>query len=269
MNGKHAPSRLVGSVILTIAALSLALIGVARAQGTSGASADVHSYAIDSTASLAWWQVNPHMKHLWATTCPLDPSWLPGEGRSSGMGVDEHMFDFPPEDTTHIPLLQRVRVRPVCTEAVHGHLMTPDTATWIDTQGRIVVEAAALVSGEKQRDEFARKSVLETDKYPQIVFNIEGIMDAKRTGDTTTALAVGELMLHGKSTPIAVHVLSWHENGTLRVRGRWYMTPNELWSKYGISKQAMALGVGMGIWKQLWMGVDLVLRPEPVRSARY
>jgi len=45
------------------------------------------------------------------------------------------------------------------------------------------------------------------------------------------------------------------------------MTANELWSKYGISKQAMALGVGMGIWKQLWMGFDLVLRPEPPTSA--
>lgn len=179
------------------------------------------------------------------------------------------MFDFPPEDTVHIPLLQRIRVRPVCTEAVHGQIMSPDTTTWGDTQGRVVVDAAALVSGEKQRDEFTRTSVLETEKYPQIVFNIDEVMDVTHAGDSTRALAVGELMLHGKSTPIAVHLLAWHEDGMLRVRGRWFMTANELWSKYGISKQAMALGVGMGVWKQLWMGFDLALRPEPVKAARY
>ncbi len=268
MNGKHAGWRVGSMIHFAGGGFLLALAGVARAQSTQSGSADVRHYTVDPQTSLVWWQVNPHMKHLWATTCPLDPSWLPGEGRSSGMGVDEHMFDFPPEDTVHIPLLQRIRVRPVCSEAVHGELMTPDTATWAETQGRIVVDAAALVSGEKQRDEFTRSSVLETDKYPQIVFNIDEIMDVKHAGDTTAALAVGELMLHGKSTPIAVHLLSWHENGMLRVRGRWYMTANELWSKYGISKQAMALGVGMGIWKQLWMGFDLVLRPEPVNSAR-
>jgi hypothetical protein len=230
---------------------------------TAGAQSRVTAYTVDAKSSLAWWQVNPHLNHLWATTCPLDPSWLPGEGRSPGLGVSERMLQFPPDDTTHIPLLARSRARPVCTEAVHGQLMTQDTGTWKGVQGRIVVDAAALVTGEKGRDAFARKSVLEVDKYPQIVFTIDRLVGVRHTGgDSVAAIAVGSLVLHGTTTPLTVPVIAWSEDGVLRVRGRWFMTADELWSKYGISKQAMALGVGMGIWKQLWMGIDLVLRPR-------
>src|SRR5581483_5187394 len=171
--------------LFLIAGLSFVLTSVTRAQG------HVAAYTVDAKSSLAWWQVNPNMKHLWATTCPLDPSWLPGEGRSPGLGIDQHMLDFPPEDTVHIPLLERVRVRPVCAEAVHGQLMTPDTATWKGVQGQIVVDAGALVTGENARDQFARKEVLETDKYPKIVFDIDRVVALKPAGDSITGLAVG------------------------------------------------------------------------------
>jgi len=36
-------------------------------------------WVIDRKTSLAWWQMDPHYEHLWATTCPADPSWQPGE----------------------------------------------------------------------------------------------------------------------------------------------------------------------------------------------
>jgi hypothetical protein len=34
-----------------------------------------------------------------------------------------------------------------------------------------------------------------------------------------------------------------------------------LWEDFGISKYAL-MGAGTGIWKDLFMGVDLLLRPE-------
>src|SRR5262245_48298126 len=40
--------------------------------------------AVDSTTSLAWYQVDPHTSLLWATTCPEDPHWRPGDSRHSG-----------------------------------------------------------------------------------------------------------------------------------------------------------------------------------------
>ena len=44
-------------------------------------------WTVDPAYSLAWWQVNPHLNHLWATTCPEEPSWRPGEGRSAGWTI--------------------------------------------------------------------------------------------------------------------------------------------------------------------------------------
>ena len=43
-------------------------------------------FAIDAKTSLAWWQIDPNYGHLWATTCPDERSWQPGEARSEGVG---------------------------------------------------------------------------------------------------------------------------------------------------------------------------------------
>jgi len=250
---------------LALAPLAVVCLVAAR-RGPAGAKLEV-----DPKVSISWWQVNPHLNHLWATTCPEEPSWLPGEGRSAGTGwsVDATDIKLPPgnsdADTIHIPLFPRYKVRPVCTEAVHGEIVAPDTASWVGAHGKIAVDAGALISGEKLRDGFARGTVLEADKYPQIIFTIDSLKDIKHGGrDTVHANAVGSLFLHGTNAPLTVAIQAWHDAGGIRVRGRWYMTGNDLWSKYGISKMALGLGVGMGIWKQLWMGVDLVLRPQPL-----
>ena len=245
-------------------AAAMCLIAAGRA--ASGA-----KYTIDPKTSIAWWQVNPHLNHLWATTCPEEPSWLPGEGRSAGSGwaVDATDIKLPPEfgeqDTIHIPLFPRYKVRPVCTEAVHGEFIAPDTVTWKGAHGKIAVDAGALITGEKLRDGFARGQVLEADKYPQITFTIDSLVNVTHGGrDTVHAVAVGTMFLHGTNAPERINVLAWHDAGGLRVRGRWFLTGSDVWSKYGISKAALGLGIGMGIWKQLWLGVDLVMRPEPL-----
>jgi hypothetical protein len=227
---------------------------------------------VDPKASAAWWQINPHLNQLWATTCPADPGWLPGEAKSSGSGWG---FDatalkgMPPKDATsdtiHIPLFPRTRVRLVCAEGVHGELVAPDTVTWKGASGTITVDAAALVTGEKFRDAFARDHVLETDKHPHITFTIDSVIGAARdSADSVHAVAVGTFELHGVRTPLSVPVVAWADGGGVRVRSRWYMSADDLWSKYGISKISLGLGVGMGIWRQLWMGIDAVLRPGPL-----
>src|SRR5437879_2832266 len=45
-------------------------------------------WTVDSRSSLAWWQMSPNLNHLWATTCPEEPSWRPGENRSGGWHID-------------------------------------------------------------------------------------------------------------------------------------------------------------------------------------
>ena len=55
--------------------LAAALVGLLTA--VAGAPAQT-AWTVDPKASLAWWQINPHLGHLWATTCPQEPSWKPG-----------------------------------------------------------------------------------------------------------------------------------------------------------------------------------------------
>jgi hypothetical protein len=195
--------------------------------GTAGAQRAGVKFTIDPKSSIAWWQVNPHLNHLWATTCPEEPSWLPGEGRSAGTGwsVDATDIKLPPEfgeqDTIHIPLFPRYRVRAVCTEAVHGEIVTPDSTTWKGAHGKVAVDAGALITGEKLRDGFARGAVLEADKYPQIILTIDSVINVTKGGrDTVHATAVGTLFLHGVNSPLSVAVVSWHDAGGIRVRGR-------------------------------------------------
>ena len=103
------------------------------------ADAQQSRWIVDSKWSLAWWQVDPHLNHLWATTCPAEPSWQPGEGRSSGWSVrsgpDIKTNTFANvSDTIHVPLYPRRTARPLCKEAVQGHLVVSDS---VEGSGRV------------------------------------------------------------------------------------------------------------------------------------
>ena len=114
----------------------LCLLGSALAQAQGPG-----RWTVDAKWSLAWWQVDPHLNHLWATTCPAEPSWQPGEGRSTGWSVrtgpDIKTYSFAAvSDTIHVPLYPRRTARPICKEAVQGHLVVSDSVTGRGASGR-------------------------------------------------------------------------------------------------------------------------------------
>lgn len=224
-------------------------------------------WTADRQASLAWWQVNPHLSHLWATTCPEEPSWRPGEGHSGGWSIDQvfrpakHGFAGV-SDTTIIPLYPRRKVRSVCTEAVTAEVLVADTAAWRGVRGRVVVKADALVGGEDRRDAYARQAILEANRYPEIRFTLDSLVGVTRQADTLRGTAVGVFTMHGVSQPMTAGIRAWPEAGGVRVLGKFHVDANQLVSVWGISKFALGLGVATKIWQDLYMGVDLLLRPE-------
>jgi polyisoprenoid-binding protein YceI len=245
--------------------LGLGLIAVA----SQNAVAQQQRWVVDRKGSLAWWQVNPHMDHLWATSCPEEPSWRPGEGRSAGWVIDR---TFSPakhgsaavSDTSIIPLYPRRKVRFVCTEALDGRVLVADTNAWKGIRGQITVRADAMITGEKYRDEYARGAVLETRKYPEVKFTIDSIVRITERRDTIRGTAVGMLTLRGVAKPITAGVRAWPDtaNDGMRVLAKMNIPAQDLWPEYGISKFALGLGIGAGIWKEVWMGVDLLMRPD-------
>lgn len=220
-------------------------------------------WTIDAKSSLAWWQINPHYNHLWATTCPGDPSWQAGEGRSQGYLVN---YATRPTTTdagtkdTRIPLFPRKAVNPVCTEAVHGDIVVRDRTNWGGVQGSISVAAEQLVTGLGFRDLYTRRAVLQTSDYPEIGFRIDSVAILQR-GDTIRGAAFGLFQLHGVSRQVAAPFKAWQDAGAMRVQTRWMFPARDLTHVYKLSKIALEMGVVAGRWEEVHMGADLILRP--------
>jgi polyisoprenoid-binding protein YceI len=240
----------------TVLGLLAAVVPDARAQ--------VH-WTADKKASLAWWQINPHMNHLWATTCPSEPSWRPGEGRSGGWAISQ-IFRQPKQgeaavsDTTEVPLYPRRRVRSLCAEAVDVRLTTADTLKWTGVQGEVTVKGDALIGGLDIRDEYTRKKLLQTYQYPEIKFAIDSLVGVTQRRDTMHAIAVGVFTLRGVSQPARATLRYWRELGGMRVLGRIKLRAHDLVPVYGMSYTNLGMGVGSYIWIDLYVGVDLLLR---------
>jgi hypothetical protein len=145
---------------------------------------------------------------------------------------------------------------------VEGHVAAADTVSWKGVTGEIIVVAEGLISGHEARDVFTSKSILQTDRYPDIRFAIDSLVNVTRSGDTLRATAVGVFRLRELPTRMNASVLAWPEAGGLRVTARMHAPAEWLTREFGLSRFALGLGVTTAIWKDFFMGVDIVLRPQ-------
>jgi hypothetical protein len=221
-------------------------------------------WTVDPKLSLAWWQVVPHLGHLWATTCPSEPSWQPGEGRSAVWTMDK----IPAHegaltvDTMKVPRYPRPTALPLCRKAVEGKVVVADSIRWQGIRGEVRVTAAALVTGNKMRDEYAREEVLQVRNNPEIQLTIDSVVVTTRRGDTLQGTAAGMFTLRRVSRPVTATVQAWPEAGGLRVLARFPIPAQDLVPVYRFSKMALGLGIGTKIWQYVFAGVDLVLIPD-------
>jgi hypothetical protein len=233
--------------------------------GSAQASGQQIRFEIDPRASLAWWEVNPNLGHLWGTTCTQDPAWQPGEGGSINAMVEyirkQRVLINKLADSSQIPLYPRRVVRSLCTPALKGEVVTADTVTWRGTRGQLTILAEHLKTGLDYRDEYARKTIYDVDRYPEIRFFIDSLVDVKWvTKDTLRAKVEGSFELRGVRTPMAIPVRARFDKGGIRVEGQTHIPAAYLVDLYGVSKLALGLSVGLHVWKDLYMGVDVVLR---------
>jgi hypothetical protein len=230
-----------------------------------GASASAQErWTVEGNTSLAWWQVDPNMAHLWSTTCPADPSWRPGQSPSPGWNINPAL---PPpgsyantSDTAHVPLYPRHRVRPLCEPAVSGEIIVADPAHWRGVHGVVKVHADKLFTGEAMRDVMMHQ-VLETGSYPDITFKLDSVVNLTKRADTLVGSAVGTLTVRGQERPVVAQMTAWPYGGGMRVITKWRIAAESLET---LVPELRILGLGMStrIWKSFFMGSDLVLRPE-------
>ena len=232
----------------------------------AAANAQQFKLTVDAKTSLAWWQIDPNYGHLWATTCPDDLSWQPGEARSQGgnINVKSRKKTLPSASSSRdktAPLYPREEVHPVCRPAVRGSITALDTTNWKGLKGEIRILPDSLVTGNDMRDKFSRKSVFETAKYREIKFTIDSLTNVQ-PGDTLRATAVGTFELHGTKVPASAPVIAWREAGGLRVRTQMEFPAHDLTKVYGFSKLSLGMGVTLGRWETVFMGIDAILIPD-------
>jgi polyisoprenoid-binding protein YceI len=255
--GRPAP----GAALAVAVAGLLSVMAVAHAQTR---------WVVDPKTSLAWWQVSPHLNHLWATTCPAEPSWRPGEGRSSGWNINP-LLKLPStgyanvEDTVHVPLFPRHWVNPVCAEAVRGDVVVGDTLHWRGVHGAISVRSDALITGESIRDRLMHE-LLQTAQFPEIVFTVDSLVGVSKLADTLLGHAVGTLTVLGVPSPTTATVRVFPDAGGMRVLVKW-RAPAWILADLTPKIHYYALGLDAMIWKDLFMGADLVLRSEPTHGS--
>jgi hypothetical protein len=222
-------------------------------------------WVVDSKSSLAWWQVSPNLNHLWATTCPGDSSWRPGEGRSSGWYINPKL-KLPRtgfanvDDTVHVPLYPRERVYPSCVEAIKGEVVAPDTISWRGVLGSVAVKGEALVTGESMRDVLMHQ-VMQTGQFPDIYFSLDSLADLSRRGDTLHARAIGMMTFRDQKYPVVAVVKSFHDGNRMRVTGKWRYRAHDL-IDMAPKLHYLGLGVNTNIWHDFFMGFDIVFRQE-------
>jgi hypothetical protein len=226
------------------------------------AAAQPATFVIDPVRSLAWWQLDPHYGHLWATTCPKDPSWQPGEGHSAGYYINyksRPKIRTTKESESRVPLFPRDTVRANCRRSVTGSFTTSDARRFADMKGTVTVRVDSITNGSDSRDAFADKYVYSSARYPTVDFRVDSVRAVSMSGDTVNAIAIGTFVLRGVEKPTRVQVQGVHEESGLRVRGLFAMPAKELQDRYEVSKVALGLGVGLKLWDTLFMGFDLIL----------
>jgi hypothetical protein len=219
---------------------------------------------VDSSTSLAWYQIDPHTSLLWATTCPEDPHWRPGDSRHSGW--DTRGMPTPKSGTARvnesvIPLYARDVARPVCKNAVSGTITADDTLTWHGLQGLIKIDPTQLESGLDLRDRTAVKTIFMPWKWPFIRFQIDSLGDVTGT-DTLKGNIYGTFFFRDVEKPDKAPFKAWREALGLRVTARLEMLPVDLVEAYGVGLENMRLALMPGVWRRIYFGVDAILKPQ-------
>src|SRR5881392_309630 len=127
---------------------------ILAAQGGQGGQGGQHRWTVDPQSSLVWWQIDPHYNHLWATTCPADPSWQPGEGRDEGWQVDYATRPVTRDagnSDPRVPLFPRRAVHPVCRPILRGEVLASEDGGWRGARGSFTIAADSFETGSRMR----------------------------------------------------------------------------------------------------------------------
>jgi polyisoprenoid-binding protein YceI len=97
-----------------------------------------------------------------------------------------------------------------------------------------------MVTGNEKRDRTMREKVLETDRFPEIVFEARQVtadLSRFKAGERLTAEVLGDLTVHGRPAavrlPVEVYVFQDH----VVLQGSFPLS----WKQYGVSDPSFGI----------------------------
>jgi polyisoprenoid-binding protein YceI len=119
-------------------------------------------------------------------------------------------------------------------------------------RGWVQAPVKTLVTGNSRRDRDLNKS-MESDKHPDIRFELTNVTPRGGTRDSTALILHGKLMIHGVTRPVALPGWVQLSTGQARVRSEFPLSLKE----YGIKGLSKMLGV-LKMYDNIEVHVDLV-----------
>jgi polyisoprenoid-binding protein YceI len=101
-------------------------------------------------------------------------------------------------------------------------------------RGRVSVRAAAMKTGNESRDQKMREKVLEVDRYPEIVFDLDAVeadWSKLAGGSAFDAKVSGRLTVHGTALALQVAVSVEPSGDGITLSGSFPLR----WKSYGLS----------------------------------
>src|ERR687898_1276031 len=139
------------------------------------------------------------------------------------------------------------------TTSVTGEMTGGPDVTRV--RGWVQAPVKTLVTGNSRRDRDLNKS-MESDKYPDIRFELTSVMPRNGTRDSTALTLHGQLMIHGVTRTVALPGWVQFSGARARVRSEFPLSLKEYRIK-GLSKM---LGV-LKMYDNIEVHVDLLFGP--------
>ena len=100
--------------------------------------------------------------------------------------------------------------------------------------GEVVLDAHSATTGVFARDSTMQRAVLESERFPEIVFRPERLALEERTATSSTLALHGVLTIHGQSHPLVLRASSTADGDRLRATTQ-FTIPYVAWGMRGVS----------------------------------
>ncbi len=144
------------------------------------------------------------------------------------------------------------------TNAISGAIVGKTDGTIVSSESKFVVDLSTLQSDRSQRDNFLRKSVLQTDQYPNAVFvpkQVQGLPLNLPPSSNVSFKLIGDLTIRNVTKPVTWDVTCQSQGN----QGTCHATTSFTFEDFNITQPRVS--VVLSIQDHITLEADVDLQP--------